>query len=199
LSVLAIAFFSGGSHAADNLGLVHVLVQATIAALFILPLRVLRYRMRYPDPTISNGDVRRSSQFSIADLLAAAFAVSVAGAIVIRIPPPEWVFTSIEVIKTLVSEAFVKFWPMASITVLAVCGMRSHRWLGAQVLLSGLIALLPSSAFRDPYGEPLAWMSFSWHWFLVAGTLWIFQMCGWRLVLTTAARPYPTPSRRQSR
>jgi len=182
LSGLALAYYSGPPLAVDNFGVAYVLARVITVAVFVLPLRLLHYRLMQPPAVISSGDSRRSSQFSILDLLIAAFAVALAGAIVIRIQPPAWVFSNVEVIRALITSAFGKLWPFALITVIAIAGVRSHRWLSLQVIFSGSIAILPFSFVNEVYGEHRVWLSFSSHWFLVGGTLWIFQMCGYRLV-----------------
>jgi hypothetical protein len=126
----------------------------------------------------------RDWQFSILELFSTALGIAIAAAFVTRIDlaatflPPRLS----DSIQALVAVAT----PAAAMTLVSIIGLRGRSSLSMQMILAGMALLLGLALQTYPRGE---WDGLfeihAAHWFVIAATLWIFQMCGYRLVRTT--------------
>jgi hypothetical protein len=123
---------------------------------------------------------RSRRQFTILDLFGAALAVAIAVSWLLRMEPPTAARGDAGVLAMLT----IVVAPLAVFTVMAAVGMQSQRWLVMQIVFAAFIAIFPTSSLRNEIGQQLC-LLYSVHWFLVAATLWVCQMCGYRLVRTT--------------
>jgi hypothetical protein len=80
--------------------------------------------------------------------------------------------------------------PAATMTLASILGLRGTAALSMQMILAGMALLLGLALQSDTYGR---WDGLfevhAAHWFVIAATLWIFQMCGYRLVRSTTMQP----------
>jgi hypothetical protein len=112
-------------------------------------------------------------QFTIADLFGAALATAIAVSWMLRMEPPGAI-DGAGVLQMLLVSA-----PMVALTLVAVLGMTREHWLVVQMVIAALVAVLlamPPHVIEKQLGLP-----YTLHWLLVAFTLWVFQMCGYRL------------------
>ncbi|MEX2141469.1 MAG: hypothetical protein WD894_19540 [Pirellulales bacterium] len=130
------------------------------------------------EPTEETERSRR--QFTILDLFGAALAVAIAVSWVLRMEPPTAVRGDAGVFAMLA----VVVAPLSAFTLTAAVGMQCQRWLVIQIIFAAFIAIFLTNTLGHEIGQQLC-LSYSVHWFLVAATLWVFQMCGYRLVRTT--------------
>jgi hypothetical protein len=155
-------------------------LHALLTALFIAWLRFKRLRIvRIPKATQSIDLVRRR-QFTVVDLFVAALAVAIGVSWMLRMQRPQLFLDD----AGLSGMLFVVCAPLSLVTLLAVSDLRRDRWLELQIILSALLAIFLTDIVRSGLGKQLS-VLYSVHWFVVAATLWIFQMCGYRLVRTT--------------
>jgi hypothetical protein len=129
----------------------------------------------------------RDRQFSILDLFSAALAIAIAAALLTRIdlvatfPPPRLA----EFIQTTLAVSL----PAAAMTLVSILGLRGDAVLNMQMVLASMALLLGMGLKTDQRGE---WDGLfeihAAHWLVVAATLWIFGMCGYRLAGTKELR-----------
>jgi cytochrome bd-type quinol oxidase subunit 1 len=119
----------------------------------------------------------RRHQFAIMDLFGAVLATAIAVSWMLRMEPPQ----ISEAIVGMVVSLTALLLPLSGCTLAAALAMGRQRWLVTQIVLAALIAIFVP---KDVTQESTSWfcLLYSIHWFLVASTLWIFQMCGYRLV-----------------
>jgi hypothetical protein len=153
----------------------HILVLGAAAAV----LRLFRGTVIRPDTDRCN-----ALQFSILELFAAALAISIAAALWIRIDaagtfgPPGIRHTAIVLLAVSL--------PGSVFTLISIIGLRGNTSLSMQMILAGMALLLCLAFQTDPHWtwEGLFEIHAA-HWFVVAATLWIFAMCGYRLARAT--------------
>jgi hypothetical protein len=151
---------------------VHLAV--TVAAVGLLRFRGLRI-IRDAGGSVAAAGITR--QFTVADLFGAALAIAIAVSWVLRMERP------LLVDGDGLLELFVVSAPMCGLTLIAALGMRRERLLVMQIVLAALVAALLTAPAHDL--DKQLWLPYALHWLLVAATLWVFQMCGFRLVRTT--------------
>jgi hypothetical protein len=119
-------------------------------------------------------------QFSILDLLGAALAVAIAVSWVLRMQPPTLQRGEIGGVGMLTMAAA----PLSVFACLAAYGMRGERSLVVQMMMGAALAIFLRGSLGYGVFQQLS-VLYGVHWFVAAATLWIFQMCGYRLVQTT--------------
>jgi hypothetical protein len=141
-------------------------------------LRFRRMRITRHAENEATEETRRSRrQFTILDLFAAALAIAIAVSWVLRVQPQTSMFDDARVLATLA----IGVAPLSAFALLAAIGMRRERWLAVQIVFSASVAIFLTNLVDHQIGKNVL-ILYSVHWFLVAATLWIFQMCGFRLV-----------------
>jgi hypothetical protein len=134
--------------------------------------------------TRPNSEGRNAHQFSILELFATALAISIAAALWIRIDAAG-TFGPLGVSDTAKVLLAVSL-PAAALTLISIIGLRSNSTLGVQLVAAGTALLLSLSLQTNRHWE---WDGLfeihASHWFVVAATLWIFGVCGYRLARTT--------------
>jgi hypothetical protein len=160
--------------------------QLAVTAALIAMLRFSRRRVvRIAANRVAPGESRYGDrQFSILELFSTALGVAIAAALLTRIDvtgtfrPPRWS----DSIQAIISIPL----PAAAMTLVSILGLRGNATLSMQMILAGTALLLGLALQTDPHWEWDGVFEFhAAHWFVVAATLWIFQMCGYRLVSTT--------------
>jgi hypothetical protein len=126
----------------------------------------------------------RDWQFSILELFSTALGIAIAAAFVTRIDLAA-TFLPLRLSYSLQAIVAVSA-PAAAMTLVAILGLRGNASLSMQMILAGMALLLGLALQTYPRGR---WDGLfeihAAHWFVIAATLWIFQMCGYRLVRTT--------------
>ena len=124
-------------------------------------------------------DGRSRYQFTILDLFGAALGTAIAVAWMLRMEPPQppsAPFGAVVMLAALVL-------PLSGFTLSTVMGMRRQRTLVTQIVLAALIAIFVPKDLTVESARGIC-LLYAVHWFLIASTLWIFQMCGFRLART---------------
>jgi hypothetical protein len=162
-------------------------MQPAVTAVIIGALRFSRRKVVWLPAEQSPGEAirYRDGQFSILELFSAAFGIAIAAAFVTRIDLAE-TFLPPRLSNSVEAIVAVSL-PSAAMTLVSILGLRGNASLSMQMILAGMALLLGLALQTYPRGE---WDGLfelhAAHWFVVAATLWIFQMCGYRLVRTTA-------------
>jgi len=164
-------------------------VQVPVTAALVATLRISRRKVISvaDEPAHSDEPRYRDRQFSILDLFSAALAFAIAAALLTRIdlvatfPPPR----PAELIQTMLAVTL----PAATMTLVSILGLRGNAALKMQMILASMALLLGMGLKTDPRGE---WDGLfeilAAHWLVIAATLWIFAMCGYRHVRPTTIR-----------
>jgi hypothetical protein len=138
---------------------------------------------RRADQVAMEAPLYRDRQFSLLELFSTALGIAIAAAMLTRIDlaamfPVPRLSDSILTIVVVSS-------PAAAMTLVSILGLRGNAALSMQMILAGLALLLGLALQTDPHWE---WDGLfevhAAHWFVIAATLWIFQMCGYRLMRT---------------
>jgi hypothetical protein len=125
---------------------------------------------------------RSRHQFTILDLFGAALGTAIAVSWLLRMEPPQSSPHDLRAIVRLTALLL----PLAGLTLMAAIATDRQRWLVAQIVLSGSIAIfVPKHQAVD---SPSAFcLLYAVHWFLLSSSLWVFRMCGDRLVRTASS------------
>jgi hypothetical protein len=159
-------------------------MQLVVTAALVAMLRLSRRKITLLPSEQLRGDGNRygDRQFSILELFSAALGVAIAAALLTRIDleavfrPPRFVA---DTILTILAVSL----PAAAMTLVSILGLRGTAALSMQMILAGMALLLGLALQTDPHWK---WNGLfdihAAHWFVIAATLWIFGMCGYRLV-----------------
>jgi hypothetical protein len=162
-------------------------MQPLVTAAIVGGLRLSRRKIIWLPAEQPPGEVTayRDGQFSILELFSTALGIAIAAALLTRIDlaatflPPKFSGSILAIVAVLM--------PAAVMTLVSIVGLRGTAALSMQIILAGMALLLGLALQTDTYGR---WDGLfeihAAHWFVVAATLWIFGMCGYRLVRTTA-------------
>jgi hypothetical protein len=156
-------------------------LQILVTGAAVAVLRLFRGAVTRP-----NTDGRKAHQFSILELFAAALAISIAAALWIRIDAAG-TFEPLDISDTATVLLAVSL-PAAALTLISSIGLRGNSSLGVQMVAAGAALLLSLALQTNRHWEWDGMFEIhASHWFTVAATLWVFQMCGYRLVRTTTS------------
>jgi hypothetical protein len=151
----------------------HVLTTAaTVGFVRFRGLRIMNVAIR----ETAEETQRSRQQFTILDLFGAALGVAIAVSWVLRMEPPTEARGDVRVLAMLA----VAMAPLSVFTLMAAIGLRSQRGLVIQIICAALAAIFGTAVLQSEIPQQLC-LLYSVHWFLAAATLWIFQMCGYRL------------------
>jgi hypothetical protein len=159
--------------------------QLVVTAALVAMLRLSRRKIIWlaTEPALCDEPRYRDSQFSILELFSAALGIGIAAALVTRIDlaatfrhPP-----LADSIQTFVAVSL----PAAAMTLISILGLRGTAALSVQAILAGMALLLGLALQTDSHWEWDGVFEFhAAHWFVASATLWIYGMCGYRLVRT---------------
>jgi hypothetical protein len=123
---------------------------------------------------------RSRHQFTILDLFGAALGTAIAVAWMLRMEPPQPPPAPFGAVVMLAGLLL----PLSGCTLTAVIGLRRQRMLVSQIVLAALIAIFVPKDLTVESARGMC-LLYAVHWFLIASTLWIYQMCGYRVARAT--------------